>query len=110
MGKIDVTGIDLVKFVQAVYRISKPQGMGILHYKAGELSEEDAKAIVKRDETSSTCALSMDYVHGRACKMGVRREPDNRLSISDRWYDHTSQDLQDLLGELGITMTAASGE
>jgi hypothetical protein len=36
---IDISGIDLVKFAQAVYELSKPQGLGFLHFSPGPLEE-----------------------------------------------------------------------
>ena len=43
---IDITEIDLVEFVKRVYDLSKPQGLGFLHYEAGQLSTDEAKKIV----------------------------------------------------------------
>lgn len=103
---IDVTGVDLVKFVQEVYALSRPQGLGMMHYQEGGLSEDDARGVVARSEGDKSLAVRMDYVHGRACKMRVWRK-GNRLEINDRWFDHSAADLTDLLRRLNIGQEAA---
>ena len=102
---IDITGIDLVAFAQKVYELSVPRGLGLLHDRAGGLSQDDAKALVN---SSGDIALRMDYVHGRGCKMIVFRE-EGRLEIKDSWYDHTDGDLQNLLAAF-VKNKAASAE
>ncbi len=103
---IKITGVDLVKFVQKVYDLSQPQGMGIIHFEAGELPEVDAQEIVKRGE-NDTVAISMDYVKGRACKMVVWRK-DGELVIRDDWYDHSRYQLAKLLEQFGIELPEKS--
>jgi hypothetical protein len=100
---IDITGVDLVRFAQAVYRLSMPRGMGFLHAIGGPLPEEEAKSLI---QPAGRIALSMDYVRGRACKMTVLRDGE-RLEIRDSWYDHTDVDLRTLLAEFGKTATPA---
>ena len=94
---IDVTGVDLVKFAQKVYELSVPQGLGFLHFTPKPLSDEEAKELICNGE------LDMDYVHGRACKMNVR---DNK--INDAWYDHTDDQLKELLDAFGIKAKTAA--
>ena len=98
---INITGINLIAFVKEVYRLSSPQGLGILHFEKGELSDEDAKDYLYGDNDS--IALNMDYVHGRACKMVVYRNKskDNALEINDKWYDHTDEQFRELLKYFG---------
>lgn len=102
---IDITGVDLVEFAKAVYDLSRPQGMGFLHYKEGPLSDAEAAQVVGNPHRSPSVALCMDYVFGRACKMTVFRNGDN-LEIHERWYDHSPEDLQELLRRVGIAGTA----
>ena len=99
---IDITGVDLAKFVQKVYELSAPQGLGFLHFKAEPLSEEDTKSIAEQPLRGSV-RLNMDYVYGRACKMVVW-EKDGKLQIRDSWYDHTDDQFRELLEEFGITL------
>lgn len=96
---IDVTGIDLVKFAQAVYELSSPQGLGFLHFTPEPLSEEEAKQLIHVDD--KYCVLKMDYVRGRACKMYVHVK-DNRWTIPDTWYDHTDRIFKQLLDAFQI--------
>ena len=46
-------------------------------------------------------AVEMDYVNGRACKMMVLKK-DDRLFILDSWYDHTEDELCELISSIGI--------
>ena len=105
---IKITGVDLVKFTQAVYELSRPQGMGFIHFKSGGLSDEDAREIVNNSKPYGGNVLSMDYVHGRACKMNVFKE-GNDLYIADSWYDHTDEQLKTLLQKFNIEMPVPAG-
>ena len=68
---IDITGIDLIKFVKEVYRLSIPAGLGRLHFKEGGLTDEEAEEILGVWKDDKQFALDMDYVRGRACKMTI---------------------------------------
>lgn len=70
----------------------------MMHFQEGGLPENEAKSLIR---TEGRIALDMDYVHGRGCKMVVIRENDN-LFIRPAWYDHTQQDLNELLNEFNI--------
>lgn len=85
-------GVDLVKFVQDVYDLSKPQRMGHLHYVEGELPKVEAEQILKQAK-SAKLVLSMDYVNGRACKMQVWKTPDGTMYIRNPWLDHTKKEF-----------------
>ena len=93
---IEVTGCDLVKLVKDVYHLSRPQGMGYLHYTEGALSDEDAQTIIDQGGQGD-CIVSMDYIYGRACKFNVWKDEDDRLWIRSKWFDHTDGDQQSLL-------------
>ncbi len=80
---IDITGADLREVVRAAYALSQPQGMGMLHFVPGDLSESDIDAVLKN--SPDYCPVSMDYVRGRACKM----------------HDHTPSQLQEFLKRIG---------
>lgn len=97
--RIDISNVDLVKFVQKVYELSIPVGFGILHYTPQPLSEQEAKTMIN---LSGPTAVNMDYVKGRGCKMVVRREEDGKLSIANTWYDHTNTQLKELLKFCGV--------
>ena len=97
INMIDITGSDLVKVAQAVYDLSKPQGMGFLHAKSGGLSDEQAKSLIQEGRI----ALRMDYVSGRACKMTVFRD-QGKLLIRDNWYDHSENQLMELIDRIAV--------
>lgn len=100
---IDITGVDLPEFVKAVYQLSAPQGLGFLDYTPKPLSDEEAEQILKWGD--DRIALRMDYVRGRACKITVYRR-DDRLKINDNWYDHTDEQLVELLRRFNITVAS----
>jgi hypothetical protein len=101
-GKIDVTDVPLDKLVRTAYALSRPQGLGFIHAKDGGLDDETLQAILKRGEGDQWCAVSMDYVHGRAVKFNVRRI-DDRLYIDNQWFDHSTGQLKQLLDEVGLS-------
>ena len=96
---IDITGVDLIAFVKGVYGLSRPQGLGFLHFEDGGLSDEEAQNIVRVDDPRMP--VHMDYVKGRACKMRVYKEGD-KLYIYDSWHDHSPDQLRALLEGLGV--------
>ena len=93
---IEITGIDLVRFVQKIYDLSNPQGLGFLHYQEGQLTTEEAERIIDLWKNDERMALGMDYIRGRSCKMDVFKE-DNKLWIYNDWYDHSEMQLIELL-------------
>lgn len=99
--ELDVTNVDLVKLAKEAYALSRPQGLGFLHATEGDLSDEDARAIVERDANDRICALSMDYVHGRACKLTVRRR-DGKLLLDADWFDHSEAQMAELRKRVGF--------
>lgn len=103
---IDITGVDSIKFAQEVYNLSRPQGLGHLHFTQEPLSESEAKNILS--QSGGMIALGMDYVKGRACKMNVLRNPDTgALEIQDSWFDHDEHDLAELLERCGVATEKA---
>ena len=92
---IEITGIDLNLFVKKVYDLSKPQGLGFLHYTEQPLIDEEVNSILEHANYNDV-RLSMDYVKGRACKMTVFKT-DDKLWIHNNWYDHTKEQLSVLL-------------
>ena len=94
---IEITGCSLTDVVQAAYDLSRPQGLGFLHYTPEPLSGEEALQYV--DDTSP-CPVCLDYVKGRACKLTVHKD-DGRLFIREPWYDHTDAQLAELLKRIG---------
>ena len=95
-NKIEITGADLKELAKAAYDLSRPQGLGILHYEEGGLTDQEAESLIIDDER---WPLAMDYVKGRACKMRVYKDGD-RLYIHKKWYDHTDEQLKELLNRI----------
>jgi hypothetical protein len=97
----DITGTDLRKLAAAAYALSAPQGLGILHYQDGPLDEATLDAVTQPPNYGS-CAMHLDYVKGRACKLNVNKGQDGRLTIGDRWFDHSPEQLEQLLASEGV--------
>ena len=100
---IDITDVNMVVFVKKVYELSRPQGMGMMHFTAGPMSTEDAERLIQADGT-----VSMDYVSGRACKMHTRLQGD-RIVINDSWYDHSDAQFAELLKHIGVGEDTPAG-
>ena len=98
---IEVTGVDLRELVRAAYDLSRPQGLGFLHFQQGSLTDEEVDALVKPPPYGRTL-VSLDYVKGRACKFAVWADENGKRWIRGDWYDHTDADLSELLERVGI--------
>ena len=96
-GMIEITGANLTKAVKHAYNLSSPQGLGYLHFEEGELTDEEAESLVNKDNLGFP--INMDYVKGRACKFRVFGD-EGRLFIEPSWYDHTKDDLTELLARI----------
>ena len=99
---IDVTAAPLLDLVKAAYDLSKPQGLGFIHARPGDLSDKDAQDIIDYEKPGSGIAARMDYVHGRACKLTVYKK-DGKHFIQKPWFDHSDTQLAQLLSNVGIT-------
>ena len=93
---INVTKAKIIEIVKVAYDLSAPQGMGFVHFQEGGLTDEEAEAIINRCKNSPYYAVDMDYIKGRAVKLAVAKEGD-KLFIPDSWYDHSEEQLQELL-------------
>jgi hypothetical protein len=98
---IDITGVDLPKFIKEVYALSVPAGLGFMHFRA--LTDDEAQRIIDREGDNGRIAASMDYVNGRQCKMTIFRKLNGKLEINDSWSDHTSSQLDELLRRCGVS-------
>jgi hypothetical protein len=102
-GYIDITGCDRRTLIREAYALSRPQGMGFLHFTPGPLPEDQVEFLVT---SRGFDGLSLDYVNGRAVKLWVKSEAD-RDYLPVRWYDHTPDQLRDLLSRIGMPEKAA---
>ena len=96
---IEITGCDLSIFIKKVYELSAPQGLGFLHAKNGPLEDSEVESILM--DGCDRIAVEMDYVKGRSCKMVVFKK-DDRIFIRDAWYDHSDNQLSELISSIGI--------
>lgn len=124
-GSIKITGVDPAKFINAVYDLSSPVGMGRLHFQAGALPAkslnglvaafntrlDQIKKIISHDHSFGANSilfpvyvLSLDYVLGRACKMSVRADENGDLWIDDNWFDHSRGQLLALCAACSIKL------
>jgi hypothetical protein len=90
---------DLRALVKKAYDLSRPQGLGFLHYREGDLDDALVDEILSRDR--DRCAFSTDYVQGRAVKFSVYRDDDG-LYVGARWFDHNHWSYTALLGSVGV--------
>lgn len=108
--KYNVPKEKLGAVISAAYDLSRPQGLGFLHAKQGELSGAEVVAIIGSTTNDSDGAevrhydrmIPMDYVNGRAVKMTIRFDGDGWYIEGPRWYDHTEDDLLELVKVCGL--------
>lgn len=98
---IEISGANRVEVVKAAYDLSKPQGMGLIHYQAGELTNDEASMLITPPDRWGA-VVSLDYVKGRSCKFSVLQDAAGRLFICRSWYDHSESQLAELLKRIGI--------
>jgi len=75
--------------------------MGFLHFKDGDISEQEVKEIIDRFSKDKRIAVDLDYLYGRACKMTVSRSGEG-YELPDSWYDHSNSQYNELLKRHGI--------
>jgi hypothetical protein len=106
MDTIDITGVNLLKLVKKAYELSKPIGLGRVHFKPNhQLSDDEAKTYIlgnslfRREHQRSILVVAMDYCLGRACKLTVYAKSDrpDRLLMDYPWKDHTHMQFVELL-------------
>lgn len=100
---IDLTGVDPTLMLKAAYDLSRPQGMGFIHFKPEPLTDQECEAILARGHDH--LVFSTDYVNGRAMKLALYRDGDKQY-MKKSWYDHSSYDFAELLNRLGFGVEA----
>lgn len=88
---IDVTDLSTVKMIQAAYELSKPVGMGFMHYTSNPLTVEEAQEHIRPNGF-----VNLDYVLGRCCKFRIIVNNGKKYTPKS-WYDHTEEDLKNLI-------------
>ncbi len=75
---IDISGLDKKSVLKALYASAKPLGMGIMHFKAGDLPDDEADALIGAEPGY----LYFDYLNGRLMKVDITGD-----SFSPDLYD-----------------------
>jgi len=75
---VDITGLDRISVLRALYKSSKPIGLGQLHFRPGELSNEEARTAL------SSSRPYVDYLYGRVIKVDFSDEESFDPYLYDR--------------------------
>jgi hypothetical protein len=81
--KIDITGLDKAEVLAALYNASRPQGLGVLHYRPGDMSVDDARKLL----VPIRGRFYFDYVGGRPLKVDI-----NERELDVTLYDRNNGD------------------
>ena len=73
---VDIKGLDKAEVLRALYNQSKPQGLGILHYRPEDMTVKEAGELLKE-------WTRFDYLHGRVMKVKLEGDSFN-ASLYDR--------------------------
>lgn len=95
---IDIKGIDKAKLLAALYNGARPQGMGILHARPGDMTTEEARALI--GDAPEPREVWFDYINGRPIKVGFKGNTLLRADLYDRdapGGDGSAQRIVDLL-------------
>lgn len=90
---IEVPVKAIPELVKKAYELSKPIGMGFMHFREGGLSDEEVKNLIDWDDKTP---VRMDYVLGRCCKFNIYKKGD-KFEMRDTWYDHSDSDQDQML-------------
>jgi len=75
---MNISGINKARILATLYNNSKSQGLGILHFDAHPMTEEEAQALLDSGQTY------FDYLKGRVMKIDLSGdELDTRLYNRD---------------------------
>jgi hypothetical protein len=78
---MDIKGISKAKILAALYNASRPQGMGFLQAKNGDMSEAEAQKLLDDGHTY------FDYLYGRVMKIDLSGD-ELRTALYDRDNGH----------------------
>lgn len=74
---MNISGLDKVKVLQALYEDARVQGLGFIHFVPGPLAYEEAKALL-------AAGTYFDYLKGRVMKIDLKGdEVETRLYNED---------------------------
>lgn len=69
---IDITGLDKAAVLAALYNRAQVQGLGFLQAKSGDMTTEEAQAILNDDDNRY-----FDYLYGRVMKVDLKGDEFN---------------------------------
>lgn len=97
MSKIKIKTTEVSDVIKALYNNSKPQGLGFLHYKEGEIESVELLDLI--NDFNRTDSIYLDYVAGRAVKCSIKKEDDGFVigMTCNQWYDHSPLQIQAVL-------------
>jgi hypothetical protein len=78
---MDIKGISKAKILASLYNASRPQGMGFLQAKNGDMSEAEAQKLLDDGHTY------FDYLYGRVIKIDLSGD-ELRTALYDRDNGH----------------------
>lgn len=87
------------ELIKLAYGLSKPQGLGFLHFMVGDIDATTLDSMV--DSFEQKGRIDLDYVIGRACKCSFTKSDDGILTsiAPDMWYDHTDDQANQFLSQ-----------
>lgn len=74
---VEITGLSRSAVLAALYNSARPQGMGFLHYTPDDMTEDQAKDLLKKQ-------AYFDYVQGRVMKVDLSRDNEFDPRLYDR--------------------------
>lgn len=78
---INIKGLNKIEVLDALYQGSHPQGMGMLHYVPGGLTEAE-KDLFRTQLTAQGILGYFDYLNGRVLKINIDGD-----EFDERLYD-----------------------
>lgn len=97
----EVTDLDLVRLVQAAFKMSEPKGKGWLNYDPlQKLSDEEALKMLNLEginqDKELVEVLKMDCVHGRKCNF-ILWGKGGKVFTQVTWPGHTLNEFSQIL-------------
>jgi len=86
----------LRSIAKASFELSRPAGMGFLHFDAGagEMTDEQADQFINLK--SAYGVLEMDYVGGRQCKTYISKKGDGHFTLNNFLFERDRGDVTPL--------------